>query len=656
MSPTRPSSPPVPGRRARPAALLAASVLGGFALAAAPAGAAWTPPAALGFEPEALWTGVPGQAAFAGVDDLGTTQLALRSPGSSTLRPAPSPVPPEEYAVYGAGGAVAFIVPEPTPTLQVGTIDAGGVFTLAGSIDVDGDDSLEAVAAAGDGSVAVVYGDGDSALHLVLARAGTTPNDQIVSADGTVASPADVAPASGGGYAAAWLETNDTTTEIAGLRVRPGAAPDPRVTLVIDDDISPDALIEEIAVPPGAAVPTAVWGGTAPDANGVTTTYAWLSVQGTATREVASLPGEGSAVVETRAFPSGRILVAATLVTEDGDGFPVVKVLPPTAGPECVVPGRALDPRSTPTAGAITLVGLDAARAIVRHDVREDCGGEPPVTGPRAPGAVKAVGTDPQGSLVVAVSDEENAAGAFTVDDRTPPTLSGLRAPSRLAPGERFSASVQASDAWSIGTVSWRLDGRPFGEDGTTVNGRAPEAGEHRLEVTATDAAGNRSRATTTVTVVADDAGAPTPPPGPGAEVPLPEPKPGGKQPRSPSDPTVRIRSIQETSKGWVLRLRVRHASRVRLRLYRERYLGAEKLRRPLTCPVRPRPLRRPPTGLRGRTTVVVDGASVALRIPRPLADALRKRGRYTLSVVALGTGSKARTASAAANRSFTAC
>jgi hypothetical protein len=632
-------------------------VLGGVALAATPAGAAWAPSTALKFEPEVLSTGLPGQAAFAGIDDGGATQLALRSPGSSAVRDVPSPLPSVDEVVYGEGGAVAFIDPG-SSRLRVGTLDAAGVFTPAGDLPVGDESSLQAVAAAGDGSVAAVYVDGDFALRLALARAGTTPTDDIVSADEAEAGPADVAPAGDGGYAAAWVETNDTTTEIAGLRVRPGAAPDPRFTLVTADDIPADAFIEEISVPPGATVPTAVWGGTAPDANGAGTTYTWLSVQGAGTRVVASLPGEGSAVAETRAFPSGRILVAATLATEDGDELPFVKVVPPAAGPECVVPSRALNPRSTPTGGAIALVGLDAARNIVRHDVRDDCGGESPVTGPAAPGAVKAVGTDPQGSLVVAVSDEENAAGAFTVDDRTPPTLSGLRVPARLAPGERFSASVQAVDAWTVGTVSWRLDGRPFGEDGATATGRAPEPGEHRLEVTATDAAGNRSRASATVTVIADSPGAPTTPPGPGAEVPLPtpKPKPGPRRPPSPSDPTVRIRSIQETAKGWVLRLRVRNASRVRLRLYRQRYLGAEKLRRPLTCPVRPRPLRRPPTGLRGRTTVVVDGSSVAMRIPRPLADALTKRGRYTLSVVAIGTGTKARTASAAANRSFTAC
>jgi hypothetical protein len=633
-------------------------VLGGATLAAAPAGAAWTPATALGFEPEALRTGVPGQAAFAGIDDAGTPQLRVRSPGSSALRSVPSPVPPVDEVLYGEGGAVAFVAPGQPAMLQVGTLDAAGVFTLAGEIPVDDESGPQSVAAAGDGSVAVVYTNANLALRLAVARAGTTPIDQPVSAADTEAGPADIAPAAGGGYVAAWVETNGATTEVAGLRVRPGAGPDPRFTLVVDDDVPADASIDDIAVPPGATVPSAVWGATTPDANGVTTTYLWLSVQGGGTREVASLPGEGYGVAETRAFPSGRILVAATLSTEDGEETPVVTVLPPTAGQECVVTGRALNPQSTPTAGGIALVGLDAARNIVRHDVRDDCGGEPAVVGPPAPGAVKAVATDPQGSLVVALSDEEAGGGAFTVDDRTPPTLSGLRAPSRLAPGERFSASVQASDAWNVAAVTWRLDGRPFGEDGTTASGRAPDPGEHRLEVTATDAAGNRSRASTTVTVVGDGSGTPTTPPGPGADVPLPapKPKPGGKQPRSPSDPAVRIGTIQETSKGWVLRLRVRNASRVRLRLYRERYLGPGRLRRPLTCPARPRPLRRPPSGLRGRTTVVVDGSSVTMRIPRPLADALAKRGRYTLSVVALGTGAKARTASAAANRSFTVC
>jgi hypothetical protein len=629
-------------------------------MAAAPAGAAWTPSVPLPFAPDAIRAGAaPGQVVFAGVGEDEATQWLLRTPASQTLLPLTSPVPRGESAEYGDGGAVAYIDPE-AATLHLGTLAGAGTYTPAGTLAVDPEDSVSAVAAAGDGSVAVLFTDGEARLHLALARPGGAVSDEVVSVPTAAVDLADVAPLGTGGYGLAWTENDETAYVIAGLRVRPDGVVDRRTTLV-GENVPADATLSDIQVPAGVQNLTAVWTAalTAPSER----TVVRLSVEGAETREIASTGTNDPVSVATRAFPSGRLLVSVGVEPEDTDPYAITELVAPgTTGQECMAPaGRPYD-ASVLVPGAIALVGVDGAGAIVRQDVREDCT-VTTVAGPETTGStVAAAGVDGEGSLVV-VTGDDGSGGLFTVDDRTPPTLTGLKVPSRVVAGERFSASVAASDTWDLDSVSWRLDGRAFDDD-ATASGRAPDAGEHRLEVTATDAAGNRTRASATLTVVADGPGAPPPPGtppggdrGPGADVPLPKPsKPGKKKPRNPSDPTVRIRSVQETSKGWVLRLRVSNASRVRLRLYRERYLGAGKLRRPLTCPVRPRPLRRPPSGLRGRTTVVVNGSSVALRIPRPLADALTKRGRYTLSVVALGTGSKARTASAAANRSFTAC
>jgi hypothetical protein len=627
-------------------------------MAAAPAGAAWTPPASLPFAPDAIRAGgAPGQVVFAGVGEDEATQWLVRTPASGTPLPLTSPVPRSESVEYGDGGALAYVDPG-TATLHLGTLAAAGTYTPAGSLPVDPEGSVSAVAAAGDGSVAVLFTDGDSQLHLALARPGAAVSDQIVSVPTAAVDLADVAPLGTGGYGVAWTENDETAYTIAGLRVHPDGTVDPRKTLV-GENVPADAGLSDIQVPVGAPSLAAVW--TAALAVPTERTVVRLSVENAPTREIASAGANDSVSVTTRAFPSGRLLVSVGVEPEDADPYAVTELVAPGAT-DRVCAATAGRPYDVPVlvTGAIALVGVDAAGAIVRQDVGEDCT-VTTVAGPETTGAtVAAAGVDGEGSLVVGTGDDGNG-GSFTVDDRTPPTLTGLKVPSRVVAGERFTASVTANDTWTLDKVSWRLDGRAF-DDGATASGRAPDPGEHRLEVTATDAAGNRTRASATVTVVADGPGAPTPgtPPrggGAGADVPLPKPsKPGRKKRRNPSDPTVRIRSLQETSKGWVLRLRVSNASRVRLRLYRERYLGPRKLRRPLTCPVRPRPLRRPPSGLRGRTTVVVKGSSVALRIPRPLADALAKRGRYTLSVVAIGTGSKARTASPAANRSFTAC
>jgi hypothetical protein len=626
-------------------------------MVAAPAGAAWTPPVTLPFAPEAVRAGgAPGQVAFAGTAEADeATQWLLRTPPSATLRPLATPVPVGATVQYGDGGALAYIDPG-TGALHLGTLTGAGTYAPAGSLAVDPEDFVASVAAAGDGSVAVVFTDGDFRLHLALAAPGGAVTDQVVSLPGATVDVADVAPLAAGGYGVAWAESSDTAQVVAGLRVRPGGVVDARKALE-DDEMPADATPSDIQVPAGASALTAVWaaGMLAPAPR----TVVRLSVEGAATRELAAAGPDDSVSVTTRAFPSGRLLVSLGVEPDDGAPYATTELVGPGATErQCLAPaGRPYD-TSVLAGHAIALVGVDPAGAVVRQDVREDCT-VTTLTGPKTTGTtVTAADVDGEGSLV-AVTGDDGSGGLFTVDDRTPPTLSGLKVPSRVVAGERFFASVTASDAWGVDTVSWRLDGRAF-DDGTTASGRAPDPGEHRLEVTATDAAGNRFSARADIDVVADGPGAPppgAPPGGAGAEVPLPTPsKPGKREPRDPSDPTVRIRSLQETSKGWVLRLRVSGASRVRLGLYRERYLGAGKVRRRLTCPVRPRPLRRPPSGLRGRTTVVVNGSSVALRIPRPLADALTKRGRYTLTVVALGTGAKARKASAAANRSFTAC
>lgn len=664
MPPTRPSSrAALRGRRPVPVALLVASAIGG-AVGAAPAAAAWTPLTSLtpGTDPsgmlaaEAILTGaLPGQAAFLGTTDDGAAATLVHAPGVAALRAVASPVPGDAEGFYGDGNAVAYVT---GGVLHLGTMDGAGAFGAVGTASVDPAIEIGAVAAAGDGTVAAVFLD-DGRARLALARPGQSATTVGLSPDAanTTAIAAGVAAMRDGGYTAAWIEEENGSEAVGGVRVGANGTVGQRISLA-GPNVPTDATLESIVVPAGLSAPAAVWSASTDGTSGPARGFATLSVEDR-TVEVLSYAGETAPDIRAVALPSGRIVVAAVANTEAVEPYPVTTVLAPDGQSACTAASGILDRQTVRVGDAVALVGIGTDGRVVRQDVRDDCSVTAPNVGPELrDGSILAAGVDAEGSLVAAAGDAEGRS-SFAVDDRTPPTVGGLKVPARIAAGDRLTASVEARDAWGVGKVSWRLDGRAF-DEGTTASGQAPDPGQHRLEVTATDAAGNRAQVSAAFTVVADDPGAPAAAPGkptPGADVPLPKPKPkpGGK-PARPGDPTVRIRSLQETSRGWVLRLRVGDVSRVRLRLYRERYLGAGQVRRRLTCPARPRPLRRPPSGLRGRTTVVVKGSTVTLRIPRPLADALTKRGRYTLSVVGLGTGAKARTASPAANRSFTAC
>jgi hypothetical protein len=117
----------------------------------------------------------------------------------------------------------------------------------------------------------------------------------------------------------------------------------------------------------------------------------------------------------------------------------------------------------------------------------------------------------------------------------------------------------------------------------------------------------------------------------------------------------VRILDVRQgRDRRWTLRLRARNATRLEVSLFRERYVaGTAARRRPATCPVRPRPARRPPTGRRGRIVVDAGGVRTTVRLPRTMQQALAKRGRYTVRVVARGARG---TRAATALRRFTVC
>lgn len=674
MSPRR-SSRPVPVRLAR-ASVLATAVIGGTALAAGPAHAGWTPPAPTPFVPSAVLSGAaPGQVAFVSADAGAAGRSAIHRPGTPELQEIPSAVPDgAPSAAYGPGNALAFVTPGGAPQVGLGRVDGGASYTPVGGRTVGAGFEVDSVAAAPDGTVAALGTDAQGRLHVLFGRPGQPVADLLVP-NSANAGDYDIAPLAGSGYAVAWSEVDadDAVVRISGLRVGPDGVLGARTSLT--DTVPGNATADEVRVPPGAAAPSAAWIGNVLSGSGdVTEAFVAFSVAGTPTRRVATVPGDAvPAAVEALAFGSGEVLVSGTITSPAEVDVATTRVLPLAGGAGCAVPAGVPEAVTTRVGDAIALVGNGPGDTVVRQDVQSSCAVSLPSVGPAMPGlSVEDATADAEGSVVV-VATNENDAASYTVDDRTGPTLGSLRVPSTVAAGASFTASVDATDAWGAGTPTWTLDGAPFGQ-GPTVTGTAPAAGRHRLEVRATDAAGNASEqgadlTTTDAPPVQDPEPTPpttpTPPPVPPvppvADVPLPpappaSPAPPAAKPKPVPNPSVRIRSLRETSRGWVLRLRVGDASRVRLALYRERYLEGGRLRRPPTCPVRPRPLERPPSGLRGRTSVVVDGRNVTVRVPRPLADALRHRGRYTLSVTAYGIGAKAKTVSKAANRSFTAC
>jgi hypothetical protein len=686
MSPP-PASAPSPRRRrsARTAGLTAAALAGALACATE-ATAGWTPPEPLPGTALDVVTGAsPGQVAFVGQAPGGAGQALVHAPGAAGFTVVPLAIPTGPSTEFGANGAVSWrVVDDADDTHQyVGTVDASGRLTVLADrvVSEDNYSADDPPAAAGDGTAALGFVE-DGRPQVLVARPGAAP---IVHGDLTGRAPGSpsvgpggvsVAPRAGGGYHAVWDQTetddDDVTnpSRISGASVPSGpgspGAPRPLATGFPDN-----TLLQDLTAVAGVPAPAAAWtesisaGGFVPTQTRV---RFGSPAPGSPRTRLLLDTGPNTVGIETRPFPDGSVFVA---LSEAVTGAPVVQrsfVVPPGTAPECTVPVGVPDYGIVGTAAGVAAIGTGADGTLLRQDARPDCGVASPVSGPRIPGAaVQAGGVDAQGTLAVAV--EAGVQTLVTADDRTGPALGPLPAPSRVAAGSPFTVALPATDAWGLGAPAWTLDGSSLGgEDPVRVPGLT--AGAHRLAVVASDRAGNTTPGAADIEATADTPpvvdpppAAPTPPtpaaPDPPATPiapPVDVPLPAGRPEPRPGDPSVRFRSVRKTTRGFVLRVRVRNASRLRLTLARERYLGPGQVKRRLTCPRRPAPARRPPTGLRGRTTLTVDGTAVSLLIPRPLADALTKRGRYTLSMSAYGRGSKRRVASDVVRHAFTVC
>ncbi len=74
-------------------------------------------------------------------------------------------------------------------------------------------------------------------------------------------------------------------------------------------------------------------------------------------------------------------------------------------------------------------------------------------------------------------------------DDVTPPALGGLSVAAEVRSGEAIPASVEAADPWGLARIVWTVDGAEVAQ-GASVTLPALAAGSHRVEATATNAAG----------------------------------------------------------------------------------------------------------------------------------------------------------------------
>jgi hypothetical protein len=232
---------------------------------------------------------------------------------------------------------------------------------------------------------------------------------------------------------------------------------------------------------------------------------------------------------------------------------------------------------------------------------------------------------DAEGTLATAATDDETT--TLTARDTTAPQADAIVV--SVSP-TRVDASVTASDAWSATVICWTVDGRPAGS-GTTTSISGLATGSHKLDAVISDSAGNTTSRTTTVDVPANDEG----PAAPAATAPPPPaaaPPPATAPPSDAPAPRVLAARILQRGSVWLARVLIRDGDRVQLTLTRKPYL---KNHRSPCGRLERTPHPRP--GRQGRlVATIVEQRSVRIRLSAAMHRALRRQGRYELSIVAL--------------------
>ncbi|MCK9250691.1 MAG: PKD domain-containing protein [Solirubrobacteraceae bacterium] len=650
-------------RARRPRARTLATPVGVVALAlcgAGPASAAWTPstsalPLDADTPPVVLIGPVPGSAAVVATE-VGALATAIHRPGESGwVRGTTIPAGPDDQVIVGDGGLAALgVLDGGGQVVHVQRAGPDGALTDLGSFPIGVEEAVTDLAVAPDGSAVVVVMTATNGLavwHRDAAGAWTAhPAATVEVSDASAA----VGPT--GTLTVAWSEN-----DVDGYAVRAhaatfgsGATPFPHVAVVGDTSAGDATVVEIAAIPSRDGRPGA----------------AWLEDGGDGRERIVGGP-EG-AIVELWTGPEGTIEpgIAATSSVDrtlvralDADGLAAL-VMDPDRG--CVAQSDVEDGVVVDRSGALVVVGARAGR-LVAAPVDDACvaGADPHVGPTTPPGSAIAAATDVDGTLVVAIDPPDASQPTLVaVEDRTPPTITGIDAPEAVTTGQTFSVSGDAYDAWGVTRLRWRFGDADVGAGGT-ARGRFGIAGRRTVTLQATDPSGNVGRLDRTVTVTAapsaveppetDRPPASTTPTGPPVTVPLPPRGDGDAE--AAERPRIRALRIRRRAGRWTVTVQARHVERLVVSLYRERYVkgtdGVRRRARPPVCPRRDAPDRRPATGRRGRIVVQVDGRRTTLRLPRSMERALRRRGRYKLRVVAHGAEGTRR---AAARRHITVC
>lgn len=603
------------------------------AVAASPALAGWTSSKSVTSlrEPEVVAGSVPGVVSVLGIDANGSALVSVHTPGASwsDARPLVTTDGAAEDGVTGPGGA--FAVRRDSGTVAISQVSAGGTLRPVATL-ANPDVNPVAVAAAPDGTL-VMLGSTDSddlraygvaAGSQVVARVG---GPGALLADGDVGD-ASIVATTGSAFQALWILAPDGAAP--SVRTRPLDAsgfgsPERTLSAGVDDGDSVSS--------PSLAV------------SGSTTIGGWVQAVGQTggsfarVRSISAFdPSQGPALIAGNAAVSEIAMAGAgdgsVLVFAAGDGSPdgsAVAAVGPGGVASCVTPTGALRAAPVARGGAYALVTQALANVLAAADVAAgSCAAGPPDAGPDAGEAGElAAAADGEGTLATAATADE--ATTLVARDVTAPDAAEI-AVTRTADG--FDASVSAADAWGPISVAWTVDDRAAGSGSSVgVTGLAP--GRHTLVARIADGAGNARTRTATLDVPSDAQPAAPPP----AAVP-------GATPAEP--PRVLSARILLRAGVWLARVRISGGERVRLTLLRERYLERHRSR----CGRHER--NRPATGRQGQFVASVTGPrTVRIALPADMQRALRRRGRYQLSFVALGAEDQS---SPAKRRRVTVC
>jgi hypothetical protein len=233
---------------------------------------------------------------------------------------------------------------------------------------------------------------------------------------------------------------------------------------------------------------------------------------------LATADGETSALDGVQgAATSAGFTVSWTLTSDGGTATTGFAVLPSPAQDGCRG-SVGFELADVVDRGGPTLIGLNGDGAVGITTTDASCAATSLVfSSPVADAGDLTASVDADGTILALVGRGEAGASAVVPDDVTAPVLGALSVAAEVRSGEAIPASVEAADPWGLAGVAWTVDGAAVAQ-GASVTLPALAAGSHRVEATATNAAG--LTATRAADIVAGDTPT-TPVPMPATTAPI---------------------------------------------------------------------------------------------------------------------------------------